>query len=36
LNGILVDPDQRRWALIPYEEPKTMAYNLQAVIQFVE
>ena len=36
LNGILVDPDQRRWALIPYEEPKTMAFNLQAVIQFVE
>ena len=36
LNGILVDPDQRRWALIPYEDPKTMAYNVQAVIQFVE
>ncbi len=36
LNGILIDPDRRRWALIPYEDPKTMAYNVQAVIQFVE
>lgn len=36
LNGILVDPERRRWALIPYEAPKTMAHNVQAVIQFVE
>ena len=36
LNGVLVDPAGRRWALIPYEEPKTMAHNVQAVIQFVE
>lgn len=36
LTSVLVDPNQRRWALIPYEEPKTMAHNVQAVIQFVE
>jgi hypothetical protein len=36
LNGILIDPQHRRWALIPFEDPKTMAHNLQAVIQFVE
>ncbi|MGB5736098.1 MAG: hypothetical protein WBM40_16800 [Thiohalocapsa sp.] len=36
LNGILVAPDSKRWALIPYEDPETMAYNVQAVIQFVE
>lgn len=36
LNGILVDPDRRRWALIPFEDPRTMAHNVQAVIQFVE
>ena len=36
LNSILVAPDRRRWALIPYEDPQTMAYNVQAVIQFVD
>jgi hypothetical protein len=36
LNGVLVAPDHRRWALIPYEDPQTMAYNVQAVIQFVD
>jgi hypothetical protein len=36
LNSILVAPDQRRWALIPFEEPSRMAFNVQAVIQFVE
>ena len=36
LNGVLVAPDRRRWALIPYEDPQTMAYNVQAIIQFVE
>jgi len=36
LNSILVAPDSTRWALIPYEDPETMAYNVQAVIQFVD
>jgi hypothetical protein len=36
LNSILVEPDRRRWALIPFEDPQTMAHNVQAVIQFVE
>jgi len=36
LNSVLVAPDGRRWALIPFEDPKTMAFNVQAVIQFVE
>jgi hypothetical protein len=36
LNSVLVAPDGRRWALIPYEDPQTMAFNVQAVIQFVE
>ena len=36
LNSILVAPNHTRWALIPYEYPETMAYNVQAVIQFVE
>lgn len=36
LGSILVDPDRRRWARIPFEDPATMAHNVQAVIQFVE
>jgi hypothetical protein len=36
LNSMLVAPNGQRWALIPYEDPETMAYNVQAVIQFVE
>lgn len=35
-NGILVAPDQTRWALIPYEQAAIMAHNLSTVIEFVE
>lgn len=35
-NGILVDPDKKRWALIPYEQAAMMARNLSTIIAFVE
>jgi hypothetical protein len=35
-NGILVAPDLRRWALLPYEQPAIMAQNIATVVQFVE
>jgi len=35
-NGILVAPDRKRWALIPYEQAAMMARNLSTIIAFVE
>jgi hypothetical protein len=35
-NAILVSPDRKRWALIPYERAAMMARNISTVIAFVE
>jgi len=35
-NGILVAPDRRAWALIPYEQAAIMADNIRTIIAFVE
>ena len=35
-NAILVAPDQKRWALIPYEQAAMMARNISTIIAFVE
>jgi len=35
-NAVLVAPDQRRWALIPFEQAAIMARNISTIIAFVE
>jgi len=35
-NAILVAPDRKRWALIPYEQAVMMARNISTIIAFVE
>jgi hypothetical protein len=35
-NAVLVAPDLRRWALLPYEQPAIMAHNIATIVQFVE
>lgn len=35
-NGILVAPDRKAWALIPYEQAAIMADNIRTIIDFVE
>lgn len=35
-NAVLVAPDDRRWALIPYEQAAIMAHNIRTIIAFVE
>jgi hypothetical protein len=35
-NAILVAPDRKRWALIPYEQAAIMARNISKIIAFVE
>jgi hypothetical protein len=35
-NAVLVAPDQKRWALIPYEQAAIMAHNISTIIAFVE
>jgi hypothetical protein len=35
-NLVLVSPRQEAWALVPYEDPATIARNVRTVIEFVE
>jgi hypothetical protein len=35
-NAVLIAPDHRRWALIPYEQAAIMARNISTIIAFVE
>ena len=35
-NAVLVAPDKKRWALIPYEQAAIMARNIRTIIAFVE
>lgn len=35
-SSVLVAPDRRAWALIPYESPAVMALNIRTIIEFVE
>ena len=35
-NAVLVAPDQKRWALIPFEQAAMMARNISTIVAFVE
>jgi hypothetical protein len=35
-NAVLVAPDRKRWALIPYQQAAMMARNISTIIAFVE